>query len=219
MQGRWSLTAAVFGRGETDAGARARAWAELLLERHGIVTREVVRAEAVAGGFAALYPAFAALETLGAARRGYFVEGLGAAQFALPGAVDRLRLPEAPGGGAVVLAVADPAQLYGAGLAWPAGAQAPARRPGAYVALVGGRPVVSVEAGGRSLLVHDERDATALAAACGALAAAVRRGLVSRLAVERIAGAPALESPHRALLEGLGFRIGPRHLILTRGDA
>ena len=73
MQGRWSLTAAVFGRDGTDQGARARAWAELLLERHGIVTREIVRAEAVAGGFAALYPAFAALETLGAARRGYFV--------------------------------------------------------------------------------------------------------------------------------------------------
>jgi len=219
MQGRWSLTAAVFGRGETDAGARARAWAELLLERHGIVTREIVRAEAVAGGFAALYPALAALETLGAARRGYFVEGLGAAQFALPGAVDRLRLPEEPGAGAVVLAVADPAQLYGAGLAWPSGAQAPARRAGAYVALVGGRPVVTVEAGGRSLLVHDERDAALLTAAFGALAAAVRRGLVSRLAIERIAGAPALESPHRTLLEELGFRIGPRHLILTRGDA
>ena len=180
------------------------------------MTREIVRAEAVAGGFAALYPAFAALETLGAARRGYFVEGLGAAQFALPGAVDRLRLPEPPGVGTVVLAVADPAQPYGAGLAWPTGGQAPARRAGAYVALVGGRPIVSVEAGGRSLLVHDAHDAGALAAALGALADAVRQGLVPRLAIERIDGAPALASPHRAALDELGFRVGPRHLILTR---
>ncbi len=97
LQGRWSLTEAVFAGHDLDGGSRNRAWAELLLERHGIVTRELVRAEGIAGGFAALYPALATLETIGAARRGYFVEGLGGAQFALPGAIERLREPEAAG--------------------------------------------------------------------------------------------------------------------------
>ncbi len=90
--GRWSLTAPLFaGSAEEDPAARRRALAELLLERHGILTRELVLAEGVAGGFAALYPELCRLETLGVARRGYFVEGLGGAQFALPGAVERLR--------------------------------------------------------------------------------------------------------------------------------
>ncbi len=90
--GRWSLTASLFdGPAAADPGARRRAHAELLLERHGILTRELVLAEGVPGGFAALYPELAKLETLGVARRGYFVEGLGGAQFALAGAVERLR--------------------------------------------------------------------------------------------------------------------------------
>ena len=124
--GRWSLVAPLF---EPEPGRRDRdrAVAELLLERHGLVTRELVLAEGVPGGFSALYPAFADLETLGVARRGYFVEGLGGAQFALPGAVDRLRafedrsLERRP---PVVLDAVDPAQPYGASLPWP-------KRPGA----------------------------------------------------------------------------------------
>jgi ATP-dependent Lhr-like helicase len=220
LQGRWSLTEAVFAGQAVDSGARHRAWAELLLERYGIVTRELVRAEGIVGGFAALYPALAALETIGAARRGYFVEGLGGAQFALPGAIERLRAPQAPGAGALVLAVADPAQLYGAALAWPEGAaHTPSRRAGAYVVLCGGRPIVSVEAGGHSLQVHGEREAPVVATALEALAAAVRRGLVPRLAIEKIDGEPALASPVGRRLLDLGFRAGPRHLILTRGDA
>ena len=119
--GRWSLTEHLFlpepGRRDHD-----RALAELLLERHGLVTRELVLAEGVPGGFSALYPAFTDLETLGVCRRGYFVEGLGGAQFALPGAVDRLRafedrsLERRP---PVVLDAVDPAQPYGASLPWP----------------------------------------------------------------------------------------------------
>ena len=207
-----------------DAGARNRAWAELLLERHGLVTRELVRAEGIAGGFAALYPAFAALETIGAARRGYFIEGLGGAQFALPGAVERLRAPESDEARAVVLATADPAQLYGAALVWPgageAGTHGPARRPGAYVVLVGGLPIVSVEAGGHSLRVHDDRDPAAAAHALAALAAAVREGQVGRLAIEKIDGEPAIVSPRRRALLDLGFRRRlPRRLTLNRGDA
>ena len=220
LQGRWSLTEAVFAGHDLDGGSRNRAWAELLLERHGIVTRELVRAEGIAGGFAALYPALAALETIGAARRGYFVEGLGGAQFALPGAIERLREPEAPGAPALVLAVADPAQLYGAALAWPEGAvHTPARRAGAYVVLCGGRPIVSVEAGGHSLQVHVEHEAPVLAIALAALVAAVREGVVRRLAIEKIDGEPAPASPFAQRLLELGFRAGPRQLILTRGDA
>src|SRR5947199_8223212 len=90
VQGRWSLTEPLL-RGGADPSARHRAWAELLLERYGVLTREQVLAEGVPGGFSALYPELSQLETLGTARRGYFVEGLGGAQFALPGAVERLR--------------------------------------------------------------------------------------------------------------------------------
>ena len=259
LQGRWSLTEAVFsgplGGTRVDAATRSRAWAELLLERYGIVTRELVRAEGIAGGFAALYPALSALETIGTARRGYFVEGLGGAQFALPGAVERLREPEAGEARAVVLAAADPAQLYGGALTWPesvdhdpspraddggsrprsplaggGGGQTqppraeartaghnPARRPGGYVVLVGGRPVVSVETGGHSLRVHDGRDAAVMDKALAALAAAVREGQVPRLAIERIDGEPAIASPLGRSLVEIGFRLGPRRLTLDRG--
>src|SRR5438270_3314304 len=91
-----------------------------MLERYGILTREQVLAEGVPGGFSAIYSELAQLETLGIARRGYFVEGLGGAQFALPGAVERLRsLPDADFEPPLVLAAVDPAQPYGAALRWP----------------------------------------------------------------------------------------------------
>ncbi|WP_234361906.1 DEAD/DEAH box helicase [Plantactinospora sp. BB1] len=120
--GRWSRLP---GR-DVDPTRRAAALADVLLERHGVVTRGAVVAEGVAGGFAAVYPVLSALEERGAARRGYFVEGLGAAQFAVPGAVDRLRALAEPeelrhrAGGARVLAATDPANPYGAALPWPA---------------------------------------------------------------------------------------------------
>ncbi len=125
------MTDSVFGGSDEGAGAvgeRRRAQAELLLERYGIVTREQVLAEGIKGGFAMLYETFARLETLGVCRRGYFIEGMGGAQFALPGAVERLRAgspsPDAADasggqGRALVLAAADPAQPYGGVLPWP----------------------------------------------------------------------------------------------------
>ena len=103
-----------------------RAWGAQLLERHGIVTRSVVASEGIPGGFTALYPVLARLEETGRARRGYFVEGLGGAQFALAGAIDRLREESDPR--LVILAATDPANPYGAALsrgrdsprcAWP----------------------------------------------------------------------------------------------------
>ena len=102
------------------AAERRRTLAELLLERYGIVTREQVLAEGISGGFAMLYDTFAKLETLGVCRRGYFIEGMGGAQFALPGAVERAARRSRSGDArTLVLAAADPAQPYGAALAWP----------------------------------------------------------------------------------------------------
>ena len=164
IQGRWSLVSALFP-GTDDPVARRRAQAELLLERYGIVTREQVLAEGIPGGFSSLYDQFVALETIGVARRGYFIEGLGGAQFALPGAVERLRAQRdddaAP---PLVLAATDPAQPYGAVLRWPRSPPAgrtPARHPGAYVVLAGAEPVLYVERGGRGLqvLVEAQRPA------------------------------------------------------------
>jgi ATP-dependent Lhr-like helicase len=236
--GRWSLTAPLFaGPLAEDPAARARALAELLLERHGILTRELVLAEGVPGGFAALYPELCKLETLGAARRGYFVEGLGGAQFALPGAVERLRAarPESKAGSAspevLVLAATDPAQPYGAALPWPRrevpsdesggrGRQAPhnpARVPGALVILVGGEPALYVERGGRALRVllagaEDPR----LPLALGALAEHVRAGrLAGRIALERVDGEPVLGTRWETVLVQGGFRAGPRRLTLS----
>ena len=166
MQGRWSLTSSIF-RSEADPRAQRRTVAELLLERYGIVTREQVLGEGIPGGFSALYDALTELETLGVCRRGYFVEGLGGAQFALPGAVERLRArrddESAP---PLVLAATDPAQAYGAALPWPkrdGEHRRPSRVAGAYVVLVGAEPAVYVERGGRglTLLVAARRPAAA----------------------------------------------------------
>jgi ATP-dependent Lhr-like helicase len=194
-----------------------------------VLTREQVLAEGIAGGFAAIYPELSALETLGVARRGYFVEGLGGAQFALPGAVERLRAPAGASGGvdgvaqpALVLAALDPAQPYGAAMRWPArggagaaGARGPARVAGAFVVLVGGDPVLYVERSGRGLLTLADAGDPRIEQAVGALVEAVTAGRLPRLAVERVDGGPALDSPLGALLIAAGFREGPRRLTLS----
>ena len=121
------------------APERRRALAELLLERYGIVTREQVLAENIRGGFASLYDTFDNLETLGVCRRGYFIEGMGGAQFALPGAVERLRAAAPLASPTLVIAATDPAQPYGAALPWPKREREqgrPARVAGAYLVLV-----------------------------------------------------------------------------------
>ncbi len=213
-QGRWSLAAELFAGAEPDR----RALAELLLERHGIVTRDSVRAEGIAGGYGAVYGELRALETLGSCRRGYFVEGLGGAQFALGGAVERLRElrpredeePEP-----LVLAAADPAQPYGAVLPWPkrAGARA-ARVAGAHVVLLGGAPALFVERGGRSLVPLREPDEDWLRPALAALVGFVKRGGAKRLAVERFDSEPVTETVVMPLLVEAGFLAGPRRAVL-----
>ena len=225
VQGRWSLVAPLL-RAQLDPVARRRALAELLLERYGIVTREQVLAEGIPGGFSSLYPELSRLETLGAARRGYFVEGLGGAQFALPGAVERLRAR--PGGDssgvdaqrALVLAAVDPAQPYGAALPWPrreadSGTRGPSRVAGAYVVLAGGEPVLYLERGGRGLQTLVGREDPRLEPALVALVAHVRSGAIKRLALEKVDGEPAMRSPLAPALTALGFQEGPRRLMLS----
>ncbi|GAA3907766.1 ATP-dependent helicase [Actinoplanes auranticolor] len=229
MVGRWSR----LPERDLDPTRRAAALADLLLERHGVVTRGAVMAEGVTGGFAAVYPVLAALEERGAARRGYFVEGLGAAQFAVPGAVDRLRalaepaeLAKRTGTTAVVLAATDPANPYGAALPWPErvvdsgnGETTPAtghragRKAGALVVLVGGDLILYVERGGRTLLSYLD-DTEALTAAGQALAGSVRSGALGPMSVERADGESVHSSPLRDALTGAGFRATPRGLRL-----
>jgi ATP-dependent helicase Lhr and Lhr-like helicase len=219
VQGRWSLTEPLF-RTQVDPAARRRAVAELMLERYGILTREQVRAEGIPGGFTAIYPELSQLETLGIARRGYFVESLGGAQFALPGAVERLRAEgddEAP----MVLAAVDPAQPYGAALAWPERSGRPdeVRRPtrvaGAYVVLAGGEPILYLERGGRALQTLVGADDPRVEPALHALIEYVRAGRLKRVALEKVDGQPAIESRLGPALIALGFQQGPRRLTLS----
>jgi ATP-dependent helicase Lhr and Lhr-like helicase len=216
VQGRWSLTEPLFADAP-GPGARLRAQAELMLERYGIVTRETVLAEGVPGGFATLYAELGNLELLGTARRGYFVEGLGGAQFALPGAVERLRsLPEADGS-YQLLAATDPANPYGASLPWPKleSGRRPGRTPGAHLLLRDGEPVVFLERGGRGLLRLQPLEGGELEAAMRALADAVAAGRLPKLAVEKLDGEAVIGSGHEEALIGAGFSRGPRKLTAS----
>jgi ATP-dependent Lhr-like helicase len=216
--GRWSLLPPV----DADPTRRAHATAERLLDRHGVVTRGAVTSEGVPGGFAAVYRVLSAFEDSGRCRRGYFVEGLGAAQFATPGAVDRLRTHTTVGDKpvAVALAATDPASPYGAALPWPeagedASGHRPGRKAGALVVLVDGELVLYVERGGRTLLTWSDSPAQ-LEPAAEALSTAVRRGNLGRLTVEKADGAPLLgtSSPLRDALASAGFVATPRGLRL-----
>ncbi|MEU1590013.1 ATP-dependent helicase [Micromonospora sp. NPDC005710] len=228
VAGRWSR----LPERDLDPTRRAAALADVLLERHGVVTRGAVMAEQVVGGFSAVYPVLSALEERGAARRGYFVEGLGAAQFAVPGAVDRLRALADPADGArgrsvvaTVLAATDPANPYGAALPWPervvdsgdgatpATGHRAGRKAGALVVQVGGDLVLYVERGGRTLLSFTD-DTDTLAAAGKALADAVHSGALGAMSVERADGEAVNSSPLRDALTTAGFRATPRGLRL-----
>ncbi len=212
--GRWSLVE----RAALDTTRRTHALAEQLLARHGILTRGALGAERIAGGFAGVYPVLKAMEEAGRCRRGYFVEGLGGAQFALPGSVDRLR-------GMVdvqkselrthVIAATDPANPYGAALGWPEreGGHRAGRKAGAFVVLVGGALVIYVEKGGRSLLSYTA-DLALLQPAVDALALAAREGLLGKLHVERADGEAILESVFGEALLEAGFRSTSRGLRL-----
>ncbi|MFL6162297.1 MAG: DEAD/DEAH box helicase [Jatrophihabitantaceae bacterium] len=227
LPGRWSRLP---DRAVEDTH-RALLRTEVLLDRYGILTRGEVAAENIPGGFAAVYPVLRQGEDAGRYRRGYFVEGLGAAQFGLTGAIDRLRsmvtdtdrVTNRPTE-SLVLAATDPANPYGAALDWPervhqpeleAGRRGhqPARKAGALVVLVDGECVLYVERGGRTLLSFSA-DGDRLTAAAGALAVSVRDGALGRLHVESADGEAVGNSALAAALEQAGFRPSPRGLRL-----
>jgi ATP-dependent helicase Lhr and Lhr-like helicase len=217
--GRWSLVQ----RSSGSAADRLASDVFALLDRYGVVTRGSVLTENAEGGFGTAYRALSSLEEAGQCRRGYFVEGLGAAQFALTGAVDRLRTyqrepaepaaPEKPN--AVVLAACDPANPYGAGLPWPdREGHRPGRKAGALVVLMSGTLIFYVERGGKTLLSFSE-DPTKLAPAAAALASSVQQGLLGKLTVERADGTHIFGSIRVSeALQNAGFRMTPQGLRL-----
>ncbi|SDP53313.1 ATP-dependent helicase Lhr and Lhr-like helicase [Actinopolyspora xinjiangensis] len=216
--GRWSLAPLP----SSDATRRATARTETFLERHGVLTRGSLEVERVTGGFAAVYRVLRTMEESGGCGRGYVVAGLGPAQFAAPGAIDRLRAfdgssPPAEPGRAVLLAATDPAQPYGAALPWPDVVgdtrHRPGRRAGALVVLVEGEPVFYVERGGRSLLSFTEREPR-LRAAAERLAEAVREGTLEGLSFRRADGVGAIGSGLAEVLVAAGFRATPQGLRL-----
>ncbi|WP_210716951.1 ATP-dependent helicase [Amycolatopsis acididurans] len=218
VAGRWALTPPR----EHDPTRRTYARTEAFLERHGVLTRGALETERVTGGFSGIYKVLRGMEDSGQVIRGYVIEGLGAAQFAARGAVDRLRALSDSSGArrtaeSIVLAATDPAQPYGAALAWPPPVgetkHRPARKAGALVVLVDGVPALYVERGGRSLLSFTETE-DALKSAAHALSRAVREGWLGQLAVQRADGEHALTSALAEVLREAGFRATPKGLRL-----
>ncbi|BCW69598.1 crosslink repair DNA glycosylase YcaQ family protein [Arthrobacter sp. NicSoilB8] len=217
--GRWSALPSP----ELDPTIHARATAELLLDRYGVVTRGSVMAENILGGFGLMYKVLARLEEAGRCRRGYFIEHLGAAQFAVPATVDRLRsyVEDAqlhkPEPVALALAATDPANPYGAALPWPAlnvdagTSHRPGRKAGALVVLVDGALVLYVERGGKTLLAFSD-DTEVLAAAGSALVGVVTRGAVDKLIMEKVNGHGILDTPVAAALAQAGAYSTPKGL-------
>lgn len=210
--GRWSLVSDL--RSAAVDTERLLAGAHMLLERYGVVSRECVQAEQLAGGFSAVYPVLKQMEERGLVRRGHFVEGLSGAQFALPGALERLRgarLDEAPVDGwresdCTAIAAVDPANPYGALLPWPdtSGDARPKRVADAWVILVAGEPLLWLAPGGSQLVSFVAGDAGKLDLALAALAGLPRTTRRRRL-IRRIDGLAAIDSPLAPRLLMLGY--------------
>jgi ATP-dependent Lhr-like helicase len=204
--GRWSLVQSLV-ESTPSPTERHSMWAQVLLERHGVVARTTALAENYPGGFSALYPVYSHLEETGRLRRGYFIEGLGGSQFALPGAVDRLRAQSKSE--LMVLAATDPANPYGGAIPWPAGDGRLARDAGAYVFLYEGRLVGFLDKGRRGLNLL-ERDVD--------LFGTIGRGLAEiaarhrRLTLITINDDPAPKSPLAPVLGEWGFAPAPKGL-------
>ena len=204
--GRWSLVSHLKEPNPVSSTEKYAAWGAQLLDRYGIVTRSVVASEGIPGGFTALYPVLARMEETGRARRGYFVEGLGGAQFALAGAVDRLREETDPR--MVILAASDPANPYGAAISWPKLEEARlARAAGCYVALWNGELAAFLDHRRLTVLEAGEGGAEALAEGLASLA-----GRSRRFRIDRINETPAADHPLAGPLGDQGFVISPRGL-------
>jgi ATP-dependent Lhr-like helicase len=229
-EGRWSLRSARWSETPSDTDRRA-ALARSLLERYGVVTREVAHAEALEGGFSSVYEVLKAMESAGRIRRGYFVAGHGGVQFALPGADEDLRARRAVTGNerAQVLSAVDPANPYGALLPWPergSGAESArlARVAGAFVVTYQGALVGYLQKSGGTLTTfgdepsreHDRASARALAA--WASAQPLRRAFQ----LSAIDGLPAAQHRLAAAFQEAGFVAAGGGLLLrllNRTDA
>ena len=225
VSGRWSILPVA----DDSPTRRAHALGETLLERYGVVTRGAVMAESVIGGFSLVYRTLTGFEEMARCRRGYFIEGLGAAQFATGGTIDRLRtfaagVSDTSSGQrntermvAVALAATDPANAYGAALPWPTlpgdTTHRPGRKAGALVVLVDGALVLYVERGGKTVVAF-ETDEAVLAAATVSLAALVTTGRVQKIAVETANGVFVIGTDVGAALRAAGFLETPRGLRL-----
>ncbi|MEM1090448.1 MAG: DEAD/DEAH box helicase [Pseudomonadota bacterium] len=227
--GRWSAVASLVAVPVPDT-ERALAKARLLLDRYGVVSRQCAQAEDIPGGFSAIYKVLRELAEQGRCRRGHFVDGLAGAQFALAGAVDRLRGARSDAeerdtpisrADIVVLCAIDPANPFGALVPWPTCANAkrakPRRVAGAWVLLARGRPLLFVTARNRHLVTFPESledDSGALDAAIETLRGLPKTGRRSAMVViEKIDGEPVKESPLLPHFRRLGFTLDYGGLI------
>jgi ATP-dependent helicase Lhr and Lhr-like helicase len=219
--GRWSLVRDLVPVHTTIAPTeRAAAWASTLLDRHGIVFRETAAVEALGGGFSSVYQVLRSLEEAGKVRRGYFVEGLGGAQFAYPGIVDRLRRVRdgAGGGETVALAATDPANAYGWLLPWPelrGTGRGAARATGAVVVLVDGCPVLYLDRRGRRLRTFEGADDETIDRALPRLRDVARTHPRRALSLEEVDGEPAFRSALKPSLEAAGFVSDYRYIRVS----
>lgn len=229
LAGRWSALAPS-GQSST---VQAVALVESLLDRYGVVTRDIALAAGVPGGLSMLYPVLKAMEEAGDLARGMFVEGMGPAQFAQRETVEALRASAQPADASapaslVALPADDPACLFGAGIPWPdvawdAAGEAPAadsalvaarpsRREGALVVVADGAPVLWAAPRLKSLLAFSA-DEKLLEAAVAALVASVRAALKRegasaarrKIVVEHFNGRDVLATPAASWLQGAGL--------------
>jgi len=234
-EGRWSLLAERVPAPATDT-QWSTAMAQQLLARYGLVTRDLAAAEGIAGGFSAVYDVLKALEDAGRVRRGYFVGGVGATQFALPAALDLLRslreVPEEPE--AVLLAATDPANPYGTTLSWPAFAKGTAGKPGdvdseagrqptrtvgALVVLVNGALAAYIPRGAREIVAYLPDDEPARSTTGRALArelAALARDDHRGLFIAEINGLDPALHPLAPFLIEAGFHPSPMGFQMRR---
>lgn len=211
LSGRWFPV----HHGTNDPHERALANADLLLDRYGVITRGAVAAEGLEGGFALAYRVLSQLEERGKARRGYIIQGLGAAQFSTVGAIDRLRQFELDPGaprprGPLTLSACDPANPYGAALPWPErdAGHRPGRKAGGLVTLIDGALTLYAERGGKTLLTFTQDDEL-LSIAARSLGDALREARIPGFVIEKVDGDYVHEHPIATWLAQAGFQRSP----------